>query len=160
MRVKMQDISTFEADAVVVGFYEDVRPLKGGAGALDWILCGELSRLLIDNRVRGKLGEVALLNTSGKLPAQKVFLLGMGSRSAETMESLRTAARTAAATVAGAGIRKAVIDCTPLGEGRNETALREVRTGILEGSAGRPLEITLLASDSSSLEHMTRIMRA
>lgn len=159
LRVEMRDICTAQADAIVVGFHEDVRPLKGGAGALDWILCGALSRLLIDDRVRGRLGEVALLTTAGKTPAQKIFLVGMGSRREETPKTLRTAARTAAATVAGAGVRSAVIDCTPLGEGRDDEALAQVRAGILEGANGGPIEITLLASDSASLEHMSRIMR-
>jgi len=156
----MCDISTVDVDAVVVGFYEDVRPLKGGAGALDWILCGALSRLLLDDRIRGRLGEVALLTSAGKMPAEKIFLLGMGPRAGQTPESLRAAARSAAATVAGAGIRTALIDCMPMGEGHNDQALAEVRAGILEGSAGRALELTLLASDNASLEHMTRIMQA
>ncbi|HET7319375.1 MAG TPA: M17 family peptidase N-terminal domain-containing protein, partial [Nitrospirota bacterium] len=91
MKVILQDVTKVESEAVVVGFFEDVRPLKGLAGRLDWLLCGSLSSLLISKKLRGSLGEVALLTSRGKVPAQKVFLVGLGPASGFTLPALRSA---------------------------------------------------------------------
>jgi len=61
--IVLTDIKKIEADAVIVGFYEDERPLKGQAGSLDWLLCGALSRLLSSGRMRGFIGDTALVTS-------------------------------------------------------------------------------------------------
>ncbi len=66
VKVIFQDIRKIESDAIVVGCFEDVRPLKGFAGQLDWLLCGSLSRLLLTGRIRGSLGDVALFTSRGR----------------------------------------------------------------------------------------------
>ncbi|HEY6011585.1 MAG TPA: M17 family peptidase N-terminal domain-containing protein, partial [Nitrospirota bacterium] len=110
-KVILQDIKKLETEALIVGFFEDVRPLKGVAGELDWLLCGRLSSLVLEKKMRGSLGEVALLTSRGKVPAQKIFLIGLGAKTAFTLQQLRSAARAAAATAVGAGVRTAAIEC-------------------------------------------------
>ena len=80
MKVLLQDIKKLETEAIIVGFFEDVRPLKGVAGELDWLLCGALSNLIIQNKLRGLLGDIALLTSQGKLPTQKIFMIGLGRK--------------------------------------------------------------------------------
>ncbi len=83
---------------MIVGFYEDVRPLKGVAGELDWLLCGALSALVLSKKLRGSLGDVALVTSQGKVPVQKIFMVGLGPRDGMTPATLQSAARNAAAT--------------------------------------------------------------
>jgi hypothetical protein len=156
----MHDIKKLETDAVAVGFFEDIRPLKGTAGALDWILCGSLSHLIIHNKIRGALGEVALLTTKGKIPAPKVFMVGLGPRSQMTPATLREASRTAATIIAGAGVIRAALDCFPLLTGPSEDDLTAVRQGLEEGAGEHALDIALLAPDAASFERMSRFVRA
>ncbi len=156
----MHDIKKLETDAVAVGFFEDIRPLKGAAGALDWILCGSLSHLIIHNKIRGALGEVALLTTKGKIPAPKVFMVGLGPRSQMTPATLREASKQAAAIIAGAGVFRAALDCFPLWTGQGEEYLAAVRQGLEEGAGGHALDIALLAPDAASFERMSRSVRA
>jgi len=156
----MHDIKKLETDAVAVGFFEDIRPLKGAAGALDWILCGSLSDLIIRNKIRGALGEAALLTTRGKIPAPKVFMVGLGPRSQMTPAALREASRTAAAVIAGAGVMRAALDCFPLWTGPSEEYLAAVRQGLAEGAGDHALDIALLAPDAASFERMSRFVRA
>jgi len=157
--VLLEDIRTVDAEAVAVGFFEDVRPLKGGAGVLDWLLCGGLSQLVVDGRLRGAAGDAALLTTAGKLPAAKVFLFGLGRRGTGKPEGLRTAARAAAASLAAAGIRRAAMDLFPLGEDADDRQVAAVREGLREGADGHPLSISLLARDAVSFERMMRALR-
>ena len=156
----MHDIKKLETDAVAVGFFEDIRPLKGVAGALDWVLCGALSHLIIHKKIRGALGEAALLTTKGKIPAPKVFMVGLGSRSQMTPATLREASRTAAAIITGAGIMRAALDCFPLMTGPNDEYLAAVRQGLTEGAGDHTLDIALLAPDAASFERMSRFVGA
>jgi hypothetical protein len=155
----LQDIRTVAVDAVAVGFFEDIRPLKGCAGTFDWLLCGELSRLVIERRVRGALGEVALLTTAGKTPAKKVFLFGLGTASGLSVETMRAASRSVAASLISSGVRSAAADFFPLQGDVSDTLLTAVREGIKESAGNRPLSLTLLAPDVAWLERMLRVLR-
>jgi hypothetical protein len=157
--VLLHDIQTVDTDAVAVGFFEDVRPLKGAAGALDWLLCGALSRLVLENRLQGALGEVALLTSSGKVPAGKVFLFGLGSRQAMVPGSLQAAARSVASSLAGAGVRRAAMDFFPLNDEGDALRLSAIRQGLREGAGGYALSLSLLAHDPVSFERMSRALR-
>ena len=156
----MYDVKKLETDAVAVGFFEDIRPLKGAAGALDWILCGSLSHLIIQHKICGALGEVALLTTKGKIPAPKVFMVGLGPRSQMTPATLREASRMTATIIVGAGVIRAAVDCFPLWTGQNEEYLSAVRQGLAEGAGDHALDIALLAPDAASFERMSRFVRA
>lgn len=159
LNVLAQDIRKFEADAVIVGFFEDVRPLRGGAGEIDWLLCGALSRLIVDARVRGAEGDVALVTSAGKIPASKIFLVGLGKRSRESPETLREAARTAAERAVGAGVVRAAVDCSVLPGDRFDESVRAVRRGLTEGAAGRMLNVTLVAPDAAAGARMEAALR-
>ena len=65
---------------LAVGIFEDVRPLRGPAEEIDWIHQGVLSRLILDGKITGKLGESILLATQQKIPASKVLVIGLGVR--------------------------------------------------------------------------------
>ena len=158
LKALMPDIRKLETEAVIVGFHEDVRPLKGAAGALDWILCGSLSRLILTRKISGALGDVALLTTKGKIPATKLFMVGLGPRAEGSAASLREAARTAASSAVGAGISRALIDCFPLGNADDDHALRALAEGFRDGAAGSSLELTLYAPDPASYDRLSRFV--
>ncbi len=158
VNVVLQDIRKVESDAIVVGIYEDVRPLKGFAGQLDWLLCGALSHLLLTNRMRGSLGEVALCNSREKVPSQKIFMIGLGPRSAFTRHALRAAARTAAASALGAGAGRAAVECF-LPPDAAEAGMSLLQEGFEEGAGGRNLAVSLLAQDKEAFDRLTRHLR-
>ena len=161
MKVVLQDIKKLEADAVFVGFYEDVRPLKGLAGELDWLLCGSLSTILLDQRIRGSLGDVALLTSRGKIPAQKIFMVGLGPRAAFDADALRKAVKTAASSAVGAGVRRAALAFSPGSElFSHEAVFQTIRDGLQEGTGGGVLDVSLVADDASSYEKLSRLARA
>ncbi len=84
VKVLLQDIKKLETEALIFGFYENVRPLRDLAGQLDWLLCGSLSHLIINQKLRGSLGEVALVTSRGKVPASKLFMVGLGPKETAT----------------------------------------------------------------------------
>jgi hypothetical protein len=156
VKVIFQDIKKLATEALIVGFYEDVRPLKGVAGELDWLLCGALSSLVLTKKLRGSLGDVALVTSQGKVPAQKIFLVGMGSRAGLTPTTLRSAARTAAASAVGAGVRSAAIEYFPTSDMPQDEGITALHQGLNEGAAGRSFDVQLLASDAVAYERLSR----
>ena len=80
--VKEPSLHTVDAlediDAVVCLLTEDQRPLEGGAGFVDWRLCGALSRAIVSGFFQGSPGEKLLVPSDGRLPAPLVFAVGLG----------------------------------------------------------------------------------
>ncbi len=158
MKVLFQDIKKLETEALIVGFFEDVRPLKGLAGELDWLLCGSLSSLVISKKINGSLGDVALLTSQGKLPFQKIFMLGLGRRASFSPSVLRSVAITAAASAAGAGITKAALECFLPVSASYDSSLSTLTDGLLQGAQGRDLDISLLAPNAAAFEKIARLL--
>lgn len=159
VKVILQDIKKLETEALIVGFYEDVRPLKGRAGELDWLLCGSLSDLILKNKLRGSLGDVALLTSQSKVPAPKIFMVGLGLRAAFSRATLCSAARTAAASVVSAGVRSAAIEYFPSSDVSPDSFLSALHEGMSEGVNGRTLDVSLLAPDAASYEKLSRMVK-
>ncbi len=67
---------------------EDERPLRGVAGFIDWRLCGALSRVLQAKFFTGTPGDQLLFPTEGRLPMDRIFVVGTGKGSALAGEGL------------------------------------------------------------------------
>ncbi len=156
VKVILQDIKKLATEALIVGIYEDVRPLKGIAGELDWLLCGVLSSLVLTKKLRGSLGEVALVTSQGKVPAQKIFLVGLGPRAGLTPATLKSAARNAAASAVGAGVRSAAIEYFPSSDMPQDGGVTALHQGLNEGAGGRGFDVLLIASDAGAYESISR----
>lgn len=57
---------------------EEERPLRGLAGLVDWRLCGGLTRVLVAGHFNGSPGESLLTVAGGRLPSERIFLVGVG----------------------------------------------------------------------------------
>lgn len=68
------------AELAVVYWFGSDRPLQAGAGRVDWRLCGQISRLIVDGKLCGQAGEAILLQAVGGLRAPLVICLGLGER--------------------------------------------------------------------------------
>ena len=155
----LQDIKNIEADALIVVFFEDVRPLKGLAGELDWLLCGALSKLLLNDKLSGVLGDTALLTSQGKIPAQKIFMIGLGSRKTLSTASLRTAAKQASQALHSAGAVRGAIEMYRAPNISPVDVARSMEEGLREGAGGRTMDVALIAPDAATYEKISRIFK-
>ncbi|MYD36444.1 MAG: leucyl aminopeptidase [Dehalococcoidia bacterium] len=80
-----------EADCAVVGVYEGMMesPLPGAAGQVDEALDGQISALIEDGEIRGKLGEITIIHTSGRIAPRRVMVVGGGQADAADANLLR-----------------------------------------------------------------------
>jgi hypothetical protein len=67
-------------DLLAVGFYSDVRPLRGAAGLLDWRFDGRLSALIVAGSLSGALDEQLLMPSNRRLPWRFALAVGLGAR--------------------------------------------------------------------------------
>jgi hypothetical protein len=79
IEVSTERLDEARADVVVVAFFESDRPLRGAAGLADWRLCGQLSRLVMSEKLSGRTGEAVLLATGRGWSAPRVLGLGLGT---------------------------------------------------------------------------------
>jgi hypothetical protein len=159
VKVILQDIKKLETEALIVGFYQDVRPLKGLAGELDWLLCGSLSDLILHNRLNGSLGDVALLTSRGKVPAVKIFMVGLGPKEGKSLSSLRAAARIAAMSAVGAGVTNAAIEFFDSPGVPYDKVIAALSDGLSDGAKGNPLTVSLLATDAATYDKLSQLVR-
>lgn len=74
-------IDEVSSQLALVTTFEDVRPLKGSAGLVDWRLNGKLSRFFVQKKMKGDKGEALLMPTRGRLDSTELLVLGMGPKS-------------------------------------------------------------------------------
>ncbi len=99
------DISAVAADTIVVNLFRGVTTPEGATGAVNELLDGAITDLITGGDLSGKLGEVAVLYTGGKLPARRVLVAGLGDQDKFDMEAARRAAASAAIKARELGVK-------------------------------------------------------
>lgn len=78
IKVTAGDATELATPALVVNLFQGVTQPAGGTGAVDRALSGTISELIADGEIKGKLGELTLLHTMGRIPANRVVVAGLG----------------------------------------------------------------------------------
>ena len=82
-------VVSIATDAVIAGIYEGEDVPGGAAGELNAALGGVIAELIKSGELKGKLNELHVLHTLGKIPARVVVLAGMGKRAEWDSHKLR-----------------------------------------------------------------------
>jgi leucyl aminopeptidase len=125
---------TASAEALVLTHCEGEAWAKQDAAVLDRALGGALTKLMQSKEFEGKANEVLLYHTQGKMPANRLVLVGLGKKNEVTLETIRQAMGSAAKRVrqAKVGIFLAVLPTVvPDGASRVEMAQAMVEGAIL-----------------------------
>ena len=109
------DIAHSAVDAIVIGYFEGAGGPEGPSAAVDAALGGAVRQLGAQGEIKGKLDQVIVIHTLGKLPAGKVAVVGLGKQADLTLDRVR-----GATAVACRALRRAAaanIAVAPLGAG-------------------------------------------
>ena len=68
------------AEALIAPWFSDDRPLRGGAGRIDWRMCEFFSKLVDRSSVTDDPGSLFLLRTDERVRATSVLLVAIGKR--------------------------------------------------------------------------------
>jgi hypothetical protein len=78
LKITSDTLDEVDAELALVFTYQNIRPLRGQAGMLDWRLNGRLSELILQSRFRGEMGEALLMPSKGRVNAAELMVLGLG----------------------------------------------------------------------------------
>lgn len=127
----------FGFDAVCSFLTEDERPFSGALGYLDWRLCGALSRVVQTGFFKALPGERLLLPTDWRIPAHKVFVLGLGRVATVTELGLEHALSSAALMLGKAGVESVALTLPHLPKGLDGGLVTSLERAFLNGFKGR-----------------------
>jgi leucyl aminopeptidase len=107
IKVQVGDISQHPARAVVVNLFEGVKRPGGATGAVDRALGGAISQLIKEGETKGKLNELTLIHTLGRLPSPRVLVVGLGKQQEFKLDKARDVTATALRHLRRLGVRTA-----------------------------------------------------
>lgn len=88
LSVLSERAETIAAEIIIAPWFLDDRPLRGGAGRIDWRMCEFFSTLIDQGLVTGEPGNLFLLRTDGSVRSPVAVLAGMGRKSESTLQGL------------------------------------------------------------------------
>jgi len=146
------------ADALVLTFFADERPLRGAAGLVDWRLCGRLSRLIKNGRLDGTANEVTLVPPAGaRLPFPRIFVFGLGSSEGFDESRFKSTVARIRDVLHRAGISRYAIQ--PPGRALGLVAPRRAFELFRESALGDEDEVTLIETPSGQKEMSEAVRR-
>jgi len=92
VKVITGDITSVEADAIVVNLFEGVEHPGGATSAVDKALDGAITKLIEQGEIKGKLTEISIIHSLGKIPARIVAVIGLGKQSELSLDKIRALA--------------------------------------------------------------------
>jgi hypothetical protein len=109
------DLATAEVIACCI--YDDVWPMRGAAGVLDFRLAARLSRLARSAFLAGSSGELLCVPARPRLPFDKILLFGMGPRRSFGDTTFRETLGRIGKALEGLKVPRAVVELPGRGDG-------------------------------------------
>ena len=124
-----------KADAIVVNHYEGMKRPEGGATAADKALGGAIAQLIKQGDIKGKLNEITLIHSLGKLPAGRIIVVGLGKKKELNINKVRGAVAETCRYLRGKGVTSiaSIIPGDVINEIKTEEAVQAMAEGALLG---------------------------
>jgi leucyl aminopeptidase len=91
IKVVAGDITKIEASAIVVSVFEEIGYPKGDTEIVDKALGGTISQLINAGEIKGKLNQITVIHSLGKIPSSRVVAVGLGKQQELTLDRIRGA---------------------------------------------------------------------
>lgn len=157
IEVLLGEPETLEADGLLEFLFEDEPDLTGVLAEIDTRLEGLLQEILSTEEAKGRLHEVTVIHSTGKLPARRLLLIGAGKHKDLSIERLSHLFGQAVRQANNKGWRHLVIGTTAL-ELKPFSPSEVVRWGVvgaLEGLAKTDFYKTTPERQELKLQRLT-----
>ncbi|NQT29213.1 MAG: leucyl aminopeptidase [Candidatus Saganbacteria bacterium] len=132
VKVKCASVINVKCDLLVVNIFEEMEVPGGAAAAVDKKMKGAITDLVKSGEITGKIGEVNLIHTQGKLPATQVLVVGLGKACDFELDKARIAA--GAAIAEAKKIKAKQVASIVHGAGSGGLKLPDAAQALVEGS--------------------------
>jgi leucyl aminopeptidase len=132
IKVKVGNIRRSRANAIVLGIFEGIKRPRGEVSTINKALGGSISQLIHEGEIKGKLGEVTIIHSLGKITPERVVLVGMGKRGEISLEKIRAATAEMCRTLQKKGVKH--LATSLLGAGFNKISPQAAASAISEGA--------------------------
>jgi len=139
------DITKTEAGAIMLGLFEGIKHPVGELAVVDKALAGAISQLISQGEIKGKLREVTIIHSLGRLPGNRVVVIGLGKKEELSLDRVRMTAGEACRLLQQKGVGDAAT--VALGAGVGGIALGDAAQAVTEGA---------LLGTYSFRQHMTK----
>ena len=130
IKVIAGDIAKTEAGAIVLGFFEGTKRPDGDLATVDKALGGAISQLISQGEIKGKLREVTIVHSLGKLPTARVAISGLGKKEDLSLDRVRIAAGEACRLLP----QKGASDTATVALGAGVIGLEDIGRAVTEGA--------------------------
>lgn len=161
------EITSIKAGAIIISHFEGEKRPEADTAAVDNKLDGAISNLIKQGDIKGKLNEITLLHSLGKLPAGRIVVLGLGKKKELTTNKVRGAIAESCRYLRGKGA--ANIASIVIGDGINgiksDAAVQAMTEGSIlglytfkkyttkqENGSGEIKELTIIGKDKKPME--------
>jgi leucyl aminopeptidase len=129
------EITGAKTGAIVINHFEGAKQPESAAAIVDKALGGAISNLIKQGDIKGKLNEITLLHSLGKLPASRIAVLGLGKKKELTVNKVRGAVGEVCRYLRGKGVSS--ITSIIIGDGVNgiktDVAVQAMTEGAILG---------------------------
>ena len=98
------NLAEIKTDAIVVSHYEGAKRPEGDAAAADKALGGAITQFVEQGDIKGKLNEVNIIHSLGRLPADRVAVVGLGKKKDLNTNKIRGAMAEVCRYLRGKGV--------------------------------------------------------
>jgi leucyl aminopeptidase len=130
--VEVGDIAQWEDEVIVVNLFEGVRHPGGATGAVDEALGKQISAMIATGDVKGKWKEVTAFPTFDKIAANRVMVVGLGTREEFSIDRVRDVSARAAVKVREMGLK--TLSTIVHGAGVAGLDLKDAAEAVVEGA--------------------------
>jgi len=170
VKVVSGDITKLSLGAIIVNLFEGVKSPGGATGAVDRALGGVITQLITDGEIKGKLNEITLIHSLGKIEPARVVVAGLGKEKDLDLRRIRGVAAEACRFLRKAGVKRVGTIAHGAGTGGidSEKAVQAVAEGTIlglytfrkhqtkESEQGEIKELLIVEQDESKLPQMER----
>ncbi len=89
IKVIIGDITKIKAGAIIVNLFEGMECLDDDMANIDKALDGTISQLISQGEIKGKLNEITIIHSLGKLPTNRVMIAGLGKQQELSQDKVR-----------------------------------------------------------------------
>jgi leucyl aminopeptidase len=116
------DAVKMKVDAIVVNHHEGMKRPEGAAAAADKALDRVITQLIKQGDIKGKLNEVTLIHSLGRLPAGRIVVVGLGKKKELNTNKIRGAVAETCRYLRGKGV-------TSVASGVQGAGINDIKTG-------------------------------